>query len=747
MICFCCGASLEGGARFCGRCGTAAPAAPAASGFGRGLRVLVVLALSLLAVVVSLVLLLLSPGLFFRLLSVGGTVAMVLSVLAMVLTARKAKAVTPRALVVSMAISLLSVFAYAVVLGLRLGAGVWMGGLVCGTLIGAGWALPTRLRLEGGIVKREGGWLYLAVWGLFFAFSQLFVAATGRAPALAMLPLLLGTGVVVGQSSTLLWSCRRLQRQARGISAVFLGLALALSSPARAGEGTDRSPDPRILDERVTATLADAARALGWAAPVRSSQLGWALQPAPDERSLVVEVPGCPPPNCTPQRVSIAFYQWIQVWKPGTFTPPTRGECRDDQRLIQLHGMPGCVTPSAGASVDSVIWGFQHDGRTLLAFSAFQSHCYGANSDMIRRGLCDVSSDNALALAEALHQAAVHNGLYDSVVPQGGTIQPAAPPTPPPVAVPEAAPWLLPEPQVPTPSPEERPQAPQTARRATRVAPPVEAGDAGPVPPEEPSEPEPEAPAPTPAETAAATVASGLLVGIGAWLFGKANGVGLGQLAGDVASPPEPPRVPFEEPAHHDGEVKADTGEVWSAEDGGWVSENQYGLERQRREWLGRKAVEDRASARAPEPGEGDVARQIFEGDRRIEARRRAIEERQEEIAREEKKIQETEERLGLDPEGLALQDKFLEHHGALLQQGYRIVNPGYDASFPVRQLVDGSVVVARVTGAPGVAVPNFKPVRCGELANLGIEGAGGYVRELYGDEADRVIVDKVWAR
>lgn len=730
MTCAGCGTDLETGARFCGRCGSSARAIAAASGSSPGLRALAVLAASIVALalglVIALVLWLLRPSLFFRLLSLGGTVMMALSVLVMLRTARKAKAIVPSGLLVSMTVSLLSVIVYAAVLGLHLRASVWFAALSCGTLIGTGWSLTARLRLERGTVKREGGWLYLAVWGFVFALSQLLVAATGRAPALAMLPLLLGTGIVVGQSTTLLWSCRRLRKGARGIAGVFLGLSLLFPGLAQAGAEAEQAGPARLPGERIVATLKDAARTLGWSdGLITETADGWLLEP-PDVKLNRLSVPtrGCPPPACQPQQVDVFLHRSVSVFKV-PLRPDMRGQCSGNQRLVDIDGMPGCLW-SKGAP-DQIFWGFQHEGRTVLGFNAYSTHCY-AGMDLILAGVCDPSQDNVLPVAEAVHQAALRNGLYAALLPH--------PTEPPPIAVPEEqAPPPQPEEPAPTTAPRE-PAIAQGPRRPTRVAPAGEAEGAVPVSPEQPQDPD--ADLPTPAETAAASVASGLLMGVGAWLFGKANGVGLGEVAGEVA-------VPFEEPAHRDGEVKADTGEVWSAEDGGWVSENLYQQEQQRRGWLPRKAVEDLASASRPGSNEGDLARQISQADRRIETRRQAIQERQAEIDREEKEVQETEESLGLDPEGQALQDKFLEHQGKVLEQGYRIVNPGYDASLPVREVVDASVLVTRLTGAAGVAVPDFKPVRCGELADLGIAGARKYVRELYGDQADRVIVDKVW--
>jgi hypothetical protein len=691
--------------------------------------------------VLALVLWVLRPSLFFRLLSLGGAVMTALSVLAMLRTARKAKAIAPRALVVSMAISLLSVVVYPAVLGLHLGAGVWFGALICGALIGTGWALTVRLRLEGGTVKRDGGWLYLAVWGFFLTLSQLLVSATGRAPALAMLPLLLGTGIVVGQSTTLLWSCRRLRRGARGIAGLLLGLSLLFSGPARAGAETERAGPDRIPGDRVVATLKDTARTLGWNDGVITETADvWLLQ-SPDVKlgTLAVPVKGCPPPQCTPYGVDVYLHRSVSVFKVA-FRPDMRGQCDGNQRLVDIDGLPACVWNKGSA--DQVFWGLQRDGRTVIGFNAYSSHCF-AGMDLIKAGLCDPSQDNVLAVAEAVHQAALRNGLYAALTPSGGTRQAStpAPTAPPPVAVAEEAPpTAVPEEQTPTPAPEP-PAIARPARRPTRVAPAGEAAEAVPVPPEEPQDSETEAP--TPAETAAATVASGLLLGVGAWLFGKANGVGLGEVAGEAAAP-------FAEPAHHDGEVKADTGEVWSAEDGGWVSENLHQQERQRHGWLSRKAETDRAEMRGPDDL-GNVAREISVGDRRIEERRRSIERRDAEIRSLEEEVQLDAERIGADAVAVGLQDGFREGQRRLLDQGYRVVNPGYDQALPVERVVDAVAWAVynapdspgnNVSGLPPPGRVSYKPIRCEQAGDLGIADTKARLRAVIGDAADAAIVD-----
>ena len=732
MICANCSTTLESGARLCGRCGAAAPAT-AAWGLGRVLKVLATLALSLLAVVVALVLLLLSPGLFFRLLSVGGTVMMVVSVLAMVRTARKAKAVTSRALVVSMAVSLLSAIVYSAVLGLHLGPGVWFGALFCGALVGTGWALTARLRLEGGIVKRDGGWLYLAVWGLLFALSQLFVAATGRAPALAMLPLLLGTGVVVGQSTMLLWGCRRLRKRAGGIAGAFLGLSLLVSAPARAGAAGERTGPDRLPADLIVATLEDAARTLGWTAVVKETDVVWLLAPADVKLgTLAVPFKNCPPPACEPLHVEVFLRRSVSVFKMG-FLPEMGGRCGANERRVDVYGMPGCLWSKG--SPDQVFWGLQRDGRTVLGFVAFDSHCYSSMAGLVEMGLCDTSQDNVLPLVEAVHQAALRTGLYAAMLPREGAPPAAtpAPTAPPPVAIAEeAAPPAPPREPAATRAPQP-PAAPRAARRPTRVAPAREAEVAPPVSPEEP--PDPDAEAPTPAETAGATVASGLLMGVGAWLFGKANAVGLDQPSGDVASLEEPPRPPPEEPPRHDGEVKGDTGEVWSAEDGGWVSPNLYEQEKAWKTDIARAEEVSRAESRAQ-------SAEISEGLRVSRDLQRAWAEMEKEDAR---LFEEEAELRAVTVE--AYQPGWADR----VETGLGLVQKGLDTTMSVlgdltgpegQALVECYTVAKETAAGVSEGVGQWRYDREGEISLAGAvarRGAVGLARGVFNARADQV--------
>ncbi len=170
------------------------------------------LVLAFLAAVVALVVLVVSPPLFFRLLALLGVGMTVLSVVAMVRTTRRSTTVSTKAQLLSIAVSALSVLVFAGLLGVRVGPLVWLAALLFGGLLGAAWSFATRLRLEGGLVRRQGGVAHLAIWGAVFLLQQLLAVALGRVPASGMVLLLFGTGLVVGQSATLLARASLLRR-------------------------------------------------------------------------------------------------------------------------------------------------------------------------------------------------------------------------------------------------------------------------------------------------------------------------------------------------------------------------------------------------------------------------------------------------------------------------------------------------------------------------------------------------------
>jgi len=136
--------------------------------------------------------------------SILGIVLLLFSVLIMLLTYRKAKKISPLSLILSMLISLTSLLIYTELLHVRLPLLFWVVALAGGVLVGIGWSLTSRLVRVQGLIKSQGDIWYLVVWALVFALNQLVVIITGRPVQVAMVMLLASTGLVMGNSSSIL---------------------------------------------------------------------------------------------------------------------------------------------------------------------------------------------------------------------------------------------------------------------------------------------------------------------------------------------------------------------------------------------------------------------------------------------------------------------------------------------------------------------------------------------------------------
>jgi hypothetical protein len=151
-------------------------------------------------VLVGFLLWLVSAPLFYVLVSIIGIVLVLLSALVMVVTFRKAKSVSPQSLGISIGVSVAVALLYAALAKGSAGGGILVLSLICGTLVGAGWGLTNTMFVEAGTIRSRGNAWYLLVWAVLFAFTQALALITGRPPAVAMILLFTGTGLVIGNS-------------------------------------------------------------------------------------------------------------------------------------------------------------------------------------------------------------------------------------------------------------------------------------------------------------------------------------------------------------------------------------------------------------------------------------------------------------------------------------------------------------------------------------------------------------------
>lgn len=146
---------------------------------------------------------------FFRTLSLLGTGMVLLSVTMMVLTFRKARAVIPGALLVSLATTFAVAGVQFLFAAQRPGLLLAFLALLAGGLVGMGWARTTKVFIDGDAVRSQGTAWYLVVWAITFLSNQLMVLVLGTAPAGGLVILLVGTGVAVGNNVYQLMRYRR----------------------------------------------------------------------------------------------------------------------------------------------------------------------------------------------------------------------------------------------------------------------------------------------------------------------------------------------------------------------------------------------------------------------------------------------------------------------------------------------------------------------------------------------------------
>ncbi len=199
MMCTHCGAALPHRASACPACG----AAPGAPGAARRSRLLWWLAVGAAVAVAGPLLFLAAPALFFRIVAVLGVVMLVVSVVLMLLTFRKAKRVSPLALTISAALSVICMAVYAGFLGRAPGVVATVLSLLAGGAIGVAWSFTTHFERAGDDIRSRGGYGYLLLWAVVLALTQLVTIVTGRAPAAAMVLLMANTGLAVGNSGGL----------------------------------------------------------------------------------------------------------------------------------------------------------------------------------------------------------------------------------------------------------------------------------------------------------------------------------------------------------------------------------------------------------------------------------------------------------------------------------------------------------------------------------------------------------------
>lgn len=152
----------------------------------------------------ALIVYLLAPRLFFKIVSICSLLLCALSIITMILTFRKEKRVSVLTLTFSILVSMITLLLYSSLLAVPVSQTIFSLLIGCGLLAGGAWSMTTKLSMNNGQVKKRGNIYYLLIWGGIFILNQLITIFTGRPPKVAILLLILSTGLVVGSNGLIL---------------------------------------------------------------------------------------------------------------------------------------------------------------------------------------------------------------------------------------------------------------------------------------------------------------------------------------------------------------------------------------------------------------------------------------------------------------------------------------------------------------------------------------------------------------
>lgn len=146
---------------------------------------------------------------FFTLLSVASTAMMLVSVVSMLLTFRRARTLAPLALMVSLGVSLFSTLLSLWFAADLPSAGVLVLALVAGAGAGLGWSYTTLLYVDGDHVCGRGTAWYLLIWAASFAVNQLVASMSSGDAGVAAVMMTVSAGLAAGNTLGLVLRVRR----------------------------------------------------------------------------------------------------------------------------------------------------------------------------------------------------------------------------------------------------------------------------------------------------------------------------------------------------------------------------------------------------------------------------------------------------------------------------------------------------------------------------------------------------------
>ena len=139
-----------------------------------------------------------------KIISIMMTLVFIASVLLLIFTFRKPRKVSVLSLIITIAISLLTLVIFSSLIKYEPPFWLWIVMAVIGIAVGWFWARTTRVYIKGEQVMSQNSIWYLVVWGAVFAINQLITIITNRPPDIAMALLILSTATVWGTNGDII---------------------------------------------------------------------------------------------------------------------------------------------------------------------------------------------------------------------------------------------------------------------------------------------------------------------------------------------------------------------------------------------------------------------------------------------------------------------------------------------------------------------------------------------------------------
>jgi hypothetical protein len=167
-------------------------------------------------------------GILLKIVSIVMMILFIASVALLILTFRKPKKVSVLSLIITVAISLLTLVIFSALIKYDPPFWLWLLMAVIGIAIGYFWARTTKVFIKGNQVMNRNSIWYLVVWGGIFALNQLITIVTNRPPDIAMALLIISTATVWGTNGNIM---RRYFQIRGGLQPQAAGQAVA--APAK----------------------------------------------------------------------------------------------------------------------------------------------------------------------------------------------------------------------------------------------------------------------------------------------------------------------------------------------------------------------------------------------------------------------------------------------------------------------------------------------------------------------------------